>query len=143
MVELRILWDCFNIICVYPWNLVQLYLCLTLFFRVRTSDDDSFTSEEAKKFICGLENHFYEIFNIKLGVSKEIQTSYTVTFCCCCDKHCQHCGLAYCCCDKHCQHCGLAYCCCDKHCQHCSLAYCCCDKHCQHCSSCMYVIVLD
>ena len=60
---------------------MQLYLCLTLFFRVRTSDDDSFTSEEAKKFICGLENHFYEIFNIKLGVSKQIQTSYTVTFC--------------------------------------------------------------
>lgn len=37
--------------------------------RVRSADEDMFTSEEAKQFISGLESHFYEIFNVKLAVS--------------------------------------------------------------------------
>ena len=40
-----------------------------MYFSVRCSDDDAFTSEEASLFIAGLESHFYECFSVKLHVS--------------------------------------------------------------------------
>ncbi|XP_045192990.2 centromere protein L-like [Mercenaria mercenaria] len=54
--------------------------CLRLWNRIRESESDSFTSEEAQMFISGLEGHFYEIFNIKLNAMPLLTIGTSVAF---------------------------------------------------------------
>lgn len=54
--------------------------CLRLWNKIRGTEEDSFTLEEAQLFISGLEGHFYEIFKIKLHAMPLLTVGTSVAF---------------------------------------------------------------
>ncbi|KAL4234736.1 hypothetical protein ACF0H5_006378 [Mactra antiquata] len=54
--------------------------CVRLWNKIRGTDSEIFTTEEANKFITGLESHFFEIYSIKLNAMQLLTIGTSIAF---------------------------------------------------------------